>query len=100
MRVEFVDRECNWTISNSEAVERSGFLDHTVYPLLFEHLNRLTIIEHALAVEGLARKCLCPNCTHQALMPVGQPLATPATSRGWLGLAGWLWLGLGLAGFS
>jgi hypothetical protein len=32
--------------------------------------DRLSVIEHALAVEGLARKCLCPDCTHQALMPV------------------------------
>jgi hypothetical protein len=27
---EFEDQECNWTIFNSAASERSGFLDHTV----------------------------------------------------------------------
>ncbi len=32
--------------------------------------DRLSVVEHALAVEGLARKCLCPGCTHQALTPV------------------------------
>ena len=32
--------------------------------------DRLSVIEHALAVEGLTRKCLCPECTHEALMPV------------------------------
>jgi hypothetical protein len=32
--------------------------------------DRLSVVEHALAVEGLARKCVCPDCNHQALTPV------------------------------
>jgi hypothetical protein len=32
--------------------------------------DRLSVIKHALAVDGLACECLCPDCNHQALTPV------------------------------